>query len=135
LKVYRREEAENFKSPISNVDWITTVNAKKFYNKLCQEGFFWLAVVDGKIIGFCAGVVKNREPKNIMVGELFNIYVSNEYRSLGIGSEFVGMFKEYCKKHNCSNITVKFYSKNERAEKFYQKHGFGDFQCTYLCNI
>lgn len=132
---FAKKEAEDYGNPIANYKWITTKKAKEFYYNLRQEHFFWLALDGGKIVGFCTGKVKKIEPRDIMVGEIINIYINEEYRSLGIGTELVNTFKQYCKKQNCNNITVRFFEKNVRAEKFYRKHGFSTYHRVYISEI
>lgn len=129
---FSKKEAADYGNPIANTEWITTEGAKQYYNKLRQEQFFWLAVAKGEIIGFCTGSVRKEEPKGVMVGKLINIYVDEYYRSMGIGEKLVNTFKAYCKEYDCTNIIVTFMERNERAEKFYARHGFGTHQRTYI---
>lgn len=129
------QETEDYKDPIANTKWISTEGAKQYYNKLRQEQFFWVAVEDNKIIGFCTGTIRKLEPLGINVGNLVNIYIDEKYRSLGIGTKLVNTFKEYCKQYDCNNMTVTFLENNERAEKFYARHGFNTHKRTYLCNF
>ena len=131
---FAKQEGEIYQNPVTNPQWITTEPAKQYYNKLRQNQFFWLAVHNGEIIGFCTGSTRKKEPRNIVVGELVNIYVDERYRSMGIGTELVNTFKAYCKEKDCTNITVTFMEKNERAEKFYARHGFGEHKRTYICS-
>ena len=131
---FAKQEGEVYQNPVTNPQWITTEPAKQYYNKLRQNHFFWLAVHNGEIIGFCTGSTRKIEPRNIVVGELVKIYVDERYRSMGIGTELVNTFKAFCKEKNCTNITVTFMEKNERAEKFYARHGFGEHKRTYICS-
>ncbi len=128
-----KDEIENYENNIANPEWIKTEAAKQYYNRLRQEQFFWLAVANGEIIGFCTGTVLEQKPSGIMIGTLVNIYVDERYRSMGIGAKLVETFKAYCKEYDCNNITVTFMEKNERAEKFYARHGFGVHKRTYIC--
>lgn len=132
---FSKKEAADYENPIANTEWIRTENAKQYYNKLRQEQFFWLAVANDEIIGFCTGSLRKVEPLGITVGNLVNILVSEDYRSLGIGTKLVNTFKAYCKENGCNNITVTFMEKNERAEKFYARHGFTTHKRTYYCNF
>lgn len=134
-KSFVKDEKERFNSPTINEDWITTENAKQYYNRMRQEQFFYLALLKGEIVGFCTGSIKKQEPSGLQLATLVNIYVNENYRSMGIGAEFVNAFKAYCKENNCNNIAVTFIEKNERAEKFYARHGFTTHKRTYHCNF
>ena len=130
---FAKQEGEIYQNPVTNPQWITTEPAKQYYNKLRQNQFFWLAVHNGEIIAFCTGVISNLKWNSDSVGELVNIYVDERYRSMGIGAKLVDTFKAYCKEYDCNNIKVTFMEKNERAEKFYARHGFGVHERTYIC--
>ncbi|MGN0492363.1 MAG: GNAT family N-acetyltransferase, partial [Acutalibacteraceae bacterium] len=50
-------------------------------------------------------------------------------------STLVEQFKKYCRENNCSNLSVSVLAANRAAQKFYEKHGFGEYKSTFMCDI
>ncbi len=75
------------------------------------------------IIGY-VGVWKNYRFWCGSYLELDNFFIKKEYRSKGLGQQFVDYIKSYAKKHKIRRITLVVYVENKRAHKFYENQGF-----------
>ncbi|MFH1199684.1 MAG: GNAT family N-acetyltransferase [Candidatus Micrarchaeota archaeon] len=86
------------------------------------NSIYWVALVDGKMIGRIKAERKSlRERNNVEL----SIYLSKGYRGLGLGSAMLKMIIEKAKTQlDPKNIFLSVYSKNEPAIKLYRKLGF-----------
>ena len=95
--------------------------------KALQERVLFVAEAEKKIIGFIAGHLTQRFNCD---GELQWINVSEAYRNKGIGFEMICILNKWFILHNAFKICVD--AGNERARKFYQKHGAEDLNQHWL---
>ena len=91
----------------------------KYINVLCHE-------TDNLIDGFLIYVLLNREssgenPNGII--HINNIFVAENARHKGIGTEFINTVLKYGKEKYCNCVTVDVYPENSIARKFYEKMG------------
>jgi ribosomal protein S18 acetylase RimI-like enzyme len=99
------------------------------YNK--GLGTIFVAIDDGKIIGFTQGEVKVQskeellEFKPIVEGYMRDIYVRDEYRGQGIGEVLLGMLENFLKEKGCTQYELFVFATNP-AYNFYKKNGFKD---------
>ena len=128
-------EIESFGNYVLNQNWITSESAEKYFITLAEKHFLWVAADSERLVAYAAGSVSDKEVNNFTIGKLSYIYVDEDYRSYGIGSRLVELFKEYCREKNCTNLSVSFLSQNAEARKFYEKQGFTAFTETYMSNI
>ena len=70
----------------------------------------YVCEVNGEIAGF-AGIDGNR---------IAGLFVDENYQSQGVGTSLI----DFIKQHHFT-ITLAVYKKNEKAQLFYRKHGFG----------
>ena len=93
------------------------------------EGKIFLYVQQGKVIGFIAGIINNdtiktydfKAPKR---GRIEELVVSEKQRSFGIGEKLLCAMEEYLFSVGCEDILLAAFAYNERAVKFYEKHGY-----------
>ena len=92
--------------------WMAELNAPQpmqdFWRDLFQTDLTWVALIKGRIVGFCT-----RGDDNIGA-----LYVAIEARSAGIGKRLLDMAKE-----NRDWITVWAYEENKHALNFYAREG------------
>ncbi|MFC1810385.1 GNAT family N-acetyltransferase [Patescibacteria group bacterium] len=91
--------------------WSARTNAERFRSNAnkCKR---WVAVQDGKIIGFC---------DHSLDGEFWGLYIHKDFIGKGVGSRLLKVAEESLKKmgfkkvHLVSTVT---------AKNFYKKHGY-----------
>ncbi len=128
-------EEESFGIKTANKFWYLEEDGKKLFQKYIDNYFLYIAVCEGKIIGYIRGDVSKHLSRRYPVGILQNIYIEEKYRGLGIGSEFMREFKAYCLENDCREIDVTFKEDNLRAEGFYKSKGFSKMTKTYRCEL
>lgn len=89
-----------------------------YFYETFPKGFI-VAEKDHKIIGFLIGVKIDSEKAKILM-----LSVSQLYRKQNIGSSLLNQFLKEIKKANINQISLEVRTDNEKAIKFYQKHGF-----------
>ena len=128
-------EKEKFGIETANSSWFLGREGKKAFNNLAENGFLWVAVCKGEIVGYASGKVSKNLSALFPKATLKNIYIKEDYRKYGIGSKFLEVFKEFCKENDCFYINVTFKEENIEAENFYKKHNFGINSKTYSCKL
>lgn len=78
--------------------------------------FFILAFYDETVVGYCEANINSFEHR------IFGIYVLPEYQKMGTGSGLILQALDWLGTKKAIYVNVASY--NERAIKFYQKHGF-----------
>lgn len=81
---------------------------------------FVAETLDGTIIGFIDGGVERSGAYNCD-GELYAIYVLQQYQGLKIGKRLVQVFLSECKKNNMQSLLV-WVVTNNPSKKFYEKY-------------
>ena len=100
---------------------------KSFFKSSTQNCIF-VASEDEQICGYFS--IYASECKNTAVyryhtyAVLHEIFVSDDFRSRGIGKEFISSAKQWAKEHRCEYLSVGFSIMNPKAEKFYRANGF-----------
>lgn len=135
IKKHAKYEVQNFGNYVLNEAWLEGDKGQEYLLKLLEKHFFWIALCENKTVGYIAGQIADRASENFPIGELKYIFVDEEFRSSGIGSTLVEQFKKYCRENNCSNLAVSVLATNSAAQNFYEKHGFGEYKITLMCDI
>lgn len=87
-----------------------------------DEDFFLVAEVDGEFVGF---ITANRGRKNrIKHSAYIVIGIRENYRNIGIGTEFFEKLDQWAKKENLKRLELTVLSENEIACNLYRKNGF-----------
>jgi len=94
---------------------------KKRQKELIEGPGYWVGEINSDIVGFVRA--KKYEDGS---GELKAIYLDSEYIGRGFGAELMKSALDWLK--DCSKVTVKCASYNERAINFYKKFGFGNLK-------
>lgn len=101
-------------------------SAKKFildrFNN--KDSFIFSASYNNKIVGFTQvyPTFSSLQMKKIYV--LNDLYISKEYRSLGIGRRLIEHVKEIAKKNDINTIVLETASDNIKAKALYESLGF-----------
>lgn len=130
LKLFEKEQKEY--DPTLNLEWTFGESGTKYYTERIKEddGFVWVAEVDGKIVGYLCGGLKKEAYRIIKSSELENMMVLDEYRFKGIGKQLVDAFFRWSKSQGVQKIIVSASSENSLAIKFYRKNNFKDAGLT-----
>ncbi|MBI2637329.1 MAG: GNAT family N-acetyltransferase, partial [Candidatus Sungbacteria bacterium] len=116
----------NFESEL-NMNWTYAEGREYLLKRIQGEGVCLIALVESQIVGYLTGSVSERESwRNVIWSELETIFVKEQLRSKGVGSELVKAFISWSKQNNADRITVSMFAKNEEAVKFYRVCGFTD---------
>jgi RimJ/RimL family protein N-acetyltransferase len=85
--------------------------------------FFYVAEIDGKIIGNLA-VSKCRDDDLPDAGEIIGIYLLSSYWGVGYGKEMMAFGINKLRELGYSDCCLWVLEDNTRARKFYEKYGF-----------
>ena len=89
-----------------------------YFYETFPEGF-WVAEKLHKIIGFIVGGKTITDTARILM-----LTVSEKHRKLGIGSTLLKNFLKEISLQNIKQVELEVKTKNKKAIKFYQNHGF-----------
>jgi L-amino acid N-acyltransferase YncA len=92
---------------------------------ILKQDFFLIARVDGKVIG---GAIVQPHPQAQSTNRahlaLYDIFISKNFRNLGLGTLLTKELVEIAKQHGVEVLQLSVYASNERAFHVYQKCGF-----------
>ncbi|MBT5021662.1 GNAT family N-acetyltransferase [Candidatus Woesearchaeota archaeon] len=115
------------------MDWPMSKEGKKYFIKRITKdnGLAILAVDEnsGKVAGYLIGAACNAQShrKKMIVANLENMFVKEEFRSRGIGTKLYNEFLKWSQEKNANRIKVEASAKNDLAIKFYRRQGFEDY--------
>lgn len=113
-------------------------DGKKYFVKRISEpnSICLVATVDNQIVGYLAGeLLKTESWRPVKRTELQNMFVKDQFRSLGIGKKLVDEFLKWSKSKGVKRALVVAYITNERAINFYQKNGFEPESLSLEANV
>lgn len=96
-----------------------------------------VAVVDGKIVGYCQGML-DRHPPAIAVpdyGQILDFAVTAEHRGTGVGKQMFAALCEWFRKEGMHRIEVRHSSSNETAAQFWSQMGFKPYLQTLFAEL
>ncbi|BAO76261.1 GNAT family N-acetyltransferase [Winogradskyella sp. PG-2] len=67
--------------------------------------------------------------------ELDHVYIKLEYRSKGLGKQFINWINEYVKKKGCNSMELNTYVQNFPSHKFYYNEGYEIWGYHFFKNI
>ncbi len=124
------KEHKDFDETINPNYPVTVAGRKYFSERLQNDGAFKLVVEDeGKIVGYFIGAIVEPEDyrTTMKVGEGENMFIEQEYRSRGIGTEFMQRFESWCKEKGVKRLRHIVSAKNTQATRLYKKLGFKEY--------
>jgi len=92
-----------------------------YYNHMKAGMTYLVARVDGKVVGGASIEPKPAKMSHVVV---YGIFIMNEYRGLGIGTELTKAMIETAKKRGFEIMQLSVYASNPRAKRVYEKCGF-----------
>jgi len=121
-------DSEEFDDTL-NFDW-PSKNKEYFKESIINEDSIAIVVDnEGIIVGYLIGSIKEAENyrKINRIAELDNMFLLQEYRGRGIGSELCEKFIEWAKKKGLKIARVVASASNRLAISCYKKKGFKDY--------
>lgn len=123
------KEAEEFDATI-DPEWNTSEEATQYFKeRITDEDGFAVVVEDDQVVGYAVGSIRDAEAyrEDLQVAGLESMYVEPEYRSQGIGTEFMEEFEEWAENSNADRMRVEVTSQNREGIRFYEKNGLKDY--------
>lgn len=93
------------------------------YTNIKKGCAYLVALMEGKIVGFCeGGAYKNEEHPRIN-GKIYTLYVLKAYQNLGVGKQLFQKTLDILKREGIARIIVSVFEKNYKAQAFYEHIG------------
>jgi ribosomal protein S18 acetylase RimI-like enzyme len=95
-------------------------------------GIITIAEDDNRIIGYGIGYLKLRTPedeheyKDIRVGYIDDLFILDEYRNMGVGTNMMKMIEEFFQEIQCQYSELSVCAKNTLAHSLYLREGYQD---------
>lgn len=128
-----KKEYKDFDDTL-DCDWTYSKGGEEYFKKriMGHDGCALIAVADGNVIGYLVGGFRAKGSYRVLpaFAELENMFVLNEYRSKGVGTQLVKDFLVWCKTREVGRLRVVASAKNTDAIHFYRKNGFFDYDAT-----
>ncbi len=99
---------------------MTTEEAGRIISSKDKATF--VALADSRMVGFITGII--HEKATNYKTSTFVIYVKEELRKKGIGTELANTLLGWLKQNGCNNLLVNADLKNKNAKEFYDALGF-----------
>ena len=122
------KENKEFDATI-NKDYPIQKSGEEYFKERIKNDCALVALIGSKVVGYLVGAVIEKEDyRNISkLAEAENMFVLEEYRSLGIGKKLLDEFFKWCKQNEVKRIRAVASVQNIKAIAFYKKGGFLDY--------
>ena len=110
---------------LCNMSATRAERVKKHTHALTNPGncVYYCVMHEEKMVGLLI-INKNRNDNTPDTGEIWAIYLVEEYRGKGFGKELLDFQINELKGMGCKQIYLWVFEENHRARRFYEKHGF-----------
>ncbi|NQX81958.1 MAG: GNAT family N-acetyltransferase [Flavobacteriaceae bacterium] len=104
-----------------------------------EKGFYYVALVDGKLVGGCG--IGSLSKGNEEICELQKMYILKKYRGLKIGRNLLIKCLEEVEEYDYKQCYLETMSYMIPAQKLYKSMGFESIEapmgdtCHYSCNV
>jgi ribosomal protein S18 acetylase RimI-like enzyme len=97
-----------------------------FRRTLGRFSVVYVAVLEGKVVGFMLGRVKRVAPYlgGVLVGELSDMWVEPEARRYGIGEKLSRLTIDWLREQKVHSVEVQILEGNQPIWRLYEKMGF-----------
>ncbi len=122
------KESREFDATI-NSDYPMQKLGEDYFKGRIKDGCVLVASVGNKTVGYLAGtIIPTEDYRNVSrLAEAENMFVLEEYRSLGIGKQLFGEFIKWCKSRRVARIRAVASAENLRGIGFYRREGLTDY--------
>lgn len=100
-----------------------------------EDEFARCAVMDGKIVGFAAGMLMNGFWHGGKSCFLSTMVADRNLRRKGIGSRLMDDVKEFALRHGCPSIELDSAFHRTPAHAFYEQYGFARSCYTFVLEL
>ena len=96
-----------------------------------------VAVVDGKIVGYCQGILDRHPPAlaESDFGQILDFGVTAEFRRAGIGEKMLQALCEWFRREGIGRVEVRHSTRNEIGARFWPKMGFQPYLQTLFLEL
>lgn len=102
---------------------VTKAVLKERFTEMITQNYECAVIYDGdKLIGVTGLWFCTRHYVGKAV-ELDHVYISEDYRSMGLGKKFMDWIKNYCQSQGCNSMELNTYVNNYPSHKFYYNEG------------
>jgi len=91
------------------------------------ETRYRLALRDGEIVGYCMMGALSMPVDDANAVELHRLYVDESVKGAGVAATLMDDVIAWAKQQGASALYLSVWENNERAQRFYRRHGFQDF--------
>jgi GNAT superfamily N-acetyltransferase len=106
---------------------------KRFVKSIkIKQGKIFVAINDKQIVGFIGGIIERQMSADLLEcitsgdGRILELFVSDTFRTKGIGKMLMDKMEDYFKKKHCTTIRVEVLACNNFAHDFYKKVSYSD---------
>jgi ribosomal protein S18 acetylase RimI-like enzyme len=118
-------------------------NGRRLFAKFVEENIrneavcVWVATVEGKIAGYCQGMLEQHPPvlAEPRYGQILDFMVAAEYRRAGIGEQLFKALCDWFRREGMRRIEVRHSTANESAARFWSKMGFQPYLQTLFRDL
>ncbi len=91
-----------------------------------DDTIFYIALIDNEVVGFVLAYTQQKPPvyKDRDMGFIDTFVVTEKYRRLGIGSDLVGLVKNWLLERGIHRLQLSVASSNSNGLAFWKSHGF-----------
>ena len=120
-------ELKNEDSPLDTCEKpeFVKICTEHMKQRLGDDYFCWVAVVDGLIVSHMNIIITRKLPKpgnlNSLYARLSLVRTIPEYRNMGIGSALIEKVKDWCRERNVQELVV---WPSDQSVSFYERAGF-----------
>lgn len=104
--------------------------AEELIQKVQQgDGRIAIAFIDDEPVGVVVGVIKHKSGPTSKItteGEVLELFVVEEHRGLGIGSQLMQWIEEFFRLSGCEVVSVAVFAPNVEARDLYKRLGYSN---------
>lgn len=97
-------------------------------DEISGSGFFYVAEVDGKIVGYASGQYKDIPESTLVkarrIACIVDLIVDRRYRRMGLGQKLMEYVEERAREDLIASVELPVYAFNREASRFYDSLGY-----------
>ncbi|MFC1810855.1 GNAT family N-acetyltransferase [Patescibacteria group bacterium] len=125
-----QDEYEMF-DPTNKITWAKSQACADYFEMRIENNNSYALIVEdnGKPIGYLSGEVRTAPKYRTLkkIGEIGDMFILEQYRNKKIGTKLIKEFIKWAKKRKAQKLMVHAFAHNNKALRFYRRHGFDDY--------
>lgn len=116
-----------------NLEWTYSEKGQAYFKKRIENDLSIVLVAEAetKIVGYLLIFIDSHSIRKINpIAEIENMFVSDEYRDHGVGTELIKEAIKQVGEKGAKRLEVEVETQNSGAINFYKSNGFEDFEVT-----